>query len=319
MLVLNRRKALAVFGAGAATLATGWPKMLSADDDYFEKQLRTIGSSADAVTIRQALAQALVDPTWATLASTTLQNNITNLTGFQQDLLQSVSILTRDPASVSALIAGKTLTSAQIASLESINSAVRQNPAFKKLYQVADDLGDNTSLLSTYVQGLIASNSQTVPTPTGLGMPLLDAVIGDFVPVRQSTAFSNVATALNAVFSAPGFVGYLGDQPPRVVAQFIPIDTILAMTLPSDKDPALSPITLGTIEIIGGYAAIMAGLVAILIGGGALAVIAGILGIIAGLAALIVGFNDLYKDIDCDFDGDPSDPNDVPGNECPAV
>lgn len=303
-----------VAATGLITIGKGWPLVTRAAASTIQDQLTALFSTSDGTTVKRLTAHFLTDPALSTLASSTLQSIGSSLTSFQANMLKAILRMTSAPDVLSAIISGTPLTSAQKFALVSIKADLHNNPAIQKLISTGAQL-KSSSQLPAYVNSAVQNNLSPVPFPTTLGDPTLDLVIGDFAAVRLSPAFSNLATALAPIMQSPAFISFLQAQPPEVLVNVIPIGIRLALLLPNDRDPGLTDAQRGLLELF------------IAVGGAILAIVSlpeelltlGILGLIYALefAGALLGFDDLFKGIDCDFDGDPNDPNDVPGIECP--
>lgn len=325
---ITRRKLL-----GGGTLAAAglmvfgqkltWPLTVMADAndidaDDIKRQIAAISAGSDAAFVQQQIINLITDPAIAALATSTLQTGGNTLTGFQQSLLQSILIMTRDPASLGALASGAQLTDGQRQSINSIKKDLRNNPAIQLVIDTAQNAAKNGQLPG-FVGQTIANSRINLPFPTPLGSAALDAVARDIFNAKGSVAAANLTAALTPIIQSPNFISFLKTQQPEVVAGFIPPNILINLLLPTDIDPGILDIVKAGLEILGGIAGLIA---AILLAPEELtaAVIVGLtLAVFAALTAIAVGFIDLFQAIDCDFDGDPSDPNDVPGIECAPV
>jgi hypothetical protein len=131
-----------------------------------------------------------------------------------------------------------------------------------------------------------------------------------------STAFRSLASSANGVLNDPGAEQFVSTLQPIVVASYIPPAQLIGLLLPNDRDPAITDVLKAGLEIIGGVAGVIAVVTLApeeLAGAALVGVVAGI---IAAESALLVGIIDLGTALDCDHDGDPWDPDDVPGIEC---
>jgi hypothetical protein len=283
-----------------------------------QKDIANLLSAADAAALRQLAATALSDPAWPALAASTLQTTI-GLTSFQASLLMAIGDMTRDPAVISGLLLGGTAQRIQANSIARMRITVLANPAIRKLLYTAKNLrgSKNAGLLSNYVAKAVANLSMTLRPPTTLGSPTLDSVTKDIANLRLSAVYTKLAAGLIPILQEPNFIPYLRAQRASIIATFIPADVVLGLLLPSDLDPPLSDATRGIIEVLVTLASTILAIV-LLPEELALGALLGVLALIYGIevGGLILGFDDIFKGIDCDFDGDPSDPDDVPGLEC---
>jgi len=279
----------------------------------------------------------LVDPAFAVLAANTLQANATNLTGFQTSLLAATAILTRDPGSLGALVAGAHLTPAQRRSLASISRDLDRNPAIQVVKRTAATTlcGSNgAALLRQYVTADIGSTPLLGGPNTTLGNVALDAVVSDGYNLLTSNAFTNSNTAVSSLLVSSDLITFFQRLPPVVAANILPSSDLVGLMLPKDHDPVLPPAVVSTLGAIFHLTWFGVSLVTFL-GEAEIFFLAAVsvltlpfeLEIVLALwvSSILFGLKlsslikAIYKVIHCDYDGDPSDPNDSPGNECPAT
>jgi hypothetical protein len=321
---LSRRHLLKTGTAGVALAtvsATPWSLAL-ADPTTIQNQLAPIATSNDFVIVRQLLAAMLSDPAVRTLASSVLQNDAAQLTPFQSSLLGALLTATQDPGVINVIINGQAPTPRQRALIGQINGQLSSNAAIQVIRTTGAKLkgAQQTNLLTSYVSTAIGNDILPLGTISTLGDPNLDAIVQDFANLRNSTLFANIISSVVPILQDPDFITFLHNQPPEILAAFIPADVLIALKLPGDaSNPALT----GFLEIVGGFALILAaGILGIplLAGLEGLALIGAAIGLLlialGGCASIFAGVLNLFKQIDCDRDGDPNDPNDVSGGEC---
>jgi hypothetical protein len=307
---------LATLGA-AITIGVGLnPAHAISDDEGFEEMLETALSNPNIIKTKRLMANLISNPALVTLAQNIRQNNDSSLTNFKRSLIDAFLISTPHSAAIVASLTGKTLTNAERSELDFLAAGLSKNGAMRRLKSAGHALKNpkDSALLQTYVNQAMAADIVPLPIPTTLGDPNLDAVVADIFNLRSSTAYQSVVLALTPLSKSPGFLPALRKQPSTLVSGFTPMDIQLAFLLPVDKDP----FTPATIDAV--FAVILAVLGSILVAVQvplALAVTSVLAFVIAGVA-LGFAFFQLFKSIDCDFDGDPNDPEDVPGVECPA-
>lgn len=305
-------------GAGGLTVGGLSPTTAFAGTDRIEDALTSILTKTETATLKQLIATALTDPSVPALAASTLQTTV-GLTSFQAKLLSGIGDLTKDPGALSAWILGQMLRFQDRASLEAMKDAVMHNAAYRKILYSAKALRSKKNLptLTNYVTLDAATLSLTLHAPTTLGNAALDSIVGNIANIRNSSVGIKLANALVPIFQDPAFIPFLRKQRESVVAAFIPASVIIGFLLPVDRDPPLSDATRGVLEVL---TTIFATVGALLLLPEELALgtlIAALVCIYGGeITGLMLGFDDLFKGIDCDFDGDPSDPSDVPGGEC---
>lgn len=314
--ILSRRNFLSrsAWIAVGGLVAVGSPWSALADDggegqaaNVLRQQLRPIAASTDFQMVRQLLANLVQDPALPALASQTLQSAGSSLTAFQTSLLQSIAIVTRDPAALAARVSGAPLTEAQRESLETVRSNLDENPAIRRLRRAGTQLKSRKSvaLLQNYVGQVIANDGQSVPPVITSGNTTLDAVIRDAANARGSSAFANLAAAMAPIMQNAAFVPFLRRQEPEVLTTFLPSATAITLLLPNDVDPPLLGLTKAILELI---AAAIGAIIAILAVPEELVILA----FIGALAAILTALIDLQQALDCD--GDPMDPADA--GEC---
>ena len=101
-----------------------------------------------------------------------------------------------------------------------------------------------------------------------------------------------------------------------LLATLIPANVAIGLLLPTDKDPPLPDFVKGLLEafvVLASFATFVL-LLPVEITGAVAA--AAILAVLIAVAGLILAFDDIFKGLDCDFDGDPNDSSDIPGVEC---
>lgn len=298
-------------------------------DGRLTDQLRAVYATPAALTSRRLVGQMLVDPAFPALAKSILQTYASSLTGFQASMLSAIGVLTGDPAALNALVSGTKLTRAQRSSLESIGDAASRNPAMRTVIRTAAGLTSekNAVLLRQYVVGSFNGSLSLGGPFSTLGNPMLDALAKDVYAIANSSAFATTTAALAPIVNDPCFIDLVRRWPPEITATFIPPSVVLALVLPVDHDPVLPSSVQAELEFLFALAILVLGLeLFVLAAAEMFAAAAGEALFFATLAlfseAIQSGIeaahtvNDWYKTIDCDHDGDPSDPADVPGNEC---
>jgi hypothetical protein len=307
------RGSLATLG-GAITIGGGWHLASAAT---FEDQLDAVLVSSNANQVRQLMANLATDPALAALAQTILQNNGTSLTSFQQNLIQGLLTTVPYSAALYALISGTPLTQSQRVALNQLKGKLLANPAVQKLISAGAQLkgGNNADQLQLYVNQAIAGDTVALRTPTTLGNAQLDAVVADIFAVQASTAFRGFISAIVPLLQSPNFLPFLQTQDPLLVASFIPGNVLIAFLLPGDKDPFTPAVVNAVLNVIGTILLTIVLFATLPATVSATIVTLAIIGSAAIIASAFIG---LYTALDCDFDGDPLDPADVPGNECPA-
>jgi hypothetical protein len=298
-------------------------------EDRLTDQLRAVYATPAALASRRLAGQMLVDPAFPALAKKILQTYASSLTGFQASILGAIGILTRDPGALNALVTGTKLSRAQRGSLESIGDALARNPAVRTVVRTAERLRDekNTALLQQYVlQDITGGLNLGGPFAT-LGDASLDAFVKDVYALVNSTAFVSTAAAVTPIIRDPGFITFVRKSSPEIIATVIPGSVVMALMLPNDHDPPLVDYVtillpaLITLLLFGfALTEFLAAAIALFAVAEAALDVAVALGLF--WRAIDLGFEaahfveHLYKTIDCDHDGDPSDPNDSSGNEC---
>lgn len=298
-------------------------------EDRLTDQLRAVYATPAALASRRLVGQLLVDPAVPALAKSILQTYAGSLTGFQASMLGAIGILTRDPAALNALVTGTKLTRAQRASLESIGDTVSRNPAMRTVIRTAAGLSSekNAGLLRQYVVGSFNGSLSLGGPFATLGNPMLDAIAKDVYAIANSSAFATTAAALAPIVNDPGFIDLARRWPPEITATFIPPSVVLALVLPVDHDPVLPISVQAELALLFAVAVLVFGLELFLVAAAEMfAAEAGEALFFASVQlfsdAIQSGIdaahavNDWYKTIDCDHDGDPSDPSDVAGGEC---
>ncbi|MGH6858461.1 MAG: hypothetical protein ACRECP_12710 [Methylocella sp.] len=272
--------------------------------------------SSNASQVRQLMANLVTDPALTTLAQGLLQNNSSSLTNFQQSLIQAFLLSTPNSAALAAILTGQKRTDSQKHATERLKDELLKNPAVRRLKSAGHALKNpkKSDLLQLYVNQAVASDTVALHTPTTLGDPNLDAVVTDIFNLQSSAAYQGVISALTPLTQSPDFLRFLRKQPSLVLVSFMPVDVVLALRLPVDHDPFTPATVEAILELIAALAALIVAVYTVL---EELAIALAIILLIGLEAALTLAFLHLFKSIDCDFDGDPSDPNDVPGNECP--
>jgi hypothetical protein len=220
-----------------------------------ENRLAAVGSSPDAVALRNLIAGLVTDPAVPAFATEILQSASASLTTFQRSLLKSVSIATRDPAILTALLSHTPLSAAQSQSLQSVRNDLGNNAAVRQLLSTANQLKQQAPTLAAYVsQAVQSATNPPSPTalPTTLGDSPLDALVRHvFDVIVSSIAFRNVVAAAGPLLQSSDFVPYLQTLPPEVVANFIPPPVEIVLQLPDGVDPlTLDQIKAG-LEILG--------------------------------------------------------------------
>jgi hypothetical protein len=290
------------------------------EDDRFRRQLSAIASTADFSTIKQLFLTLLTEPALPALAAEIQTTYASSLTTFQSNYLAAFQLMTSDSALVAALISGASLTWEQRESKRKITEQLLRNPAIFKLLTTARHLRNhkNATTLNNYVIQAVANLSMTPHTPTTLGRAQLDAIASEIGNTRLSPAYASVGKSLAALMQESFFVDFLRDQSPAIVAGIIPPNLVVAMLLPNGVDPPLVLWVKGLLEIFG---AVGSTFLAILLSPVELLSFWIVVLIIAlGLAGEIIGMDDLFRGIDCDYDGDPFDTNDgSPSDPCIAT
>jgi hypothetical protein len=298
-------------------------------EDRLTDRLRAVYATPAALASRRLVGQLLIDPAVPALAKSILQTYAGSLTGFQASMLGAIGILTRDPAALNALVTGTNLTRAQRASLESIGDAASRNPAIRTVMRTAAGLSSekNAGLLRQYVVGgFNRSLSLGGPFAT-LGNPMLDAIAKDVYAIANSSAFASTTAALAPIVNDPGFIDVVRRWPPEITAAYIPPSVLLALMLPVDHDPVLPSSVQAELELLIVLAVLLIGLEIFIIAAAEMFAVTAGEALFWASAALFAdaiqsgidaanAVNAWYKTIDCDHDGDPSDTNDSPGNEC---
>lgn len=197
-----------------------------------EDQLAAVLSSPDAVSLRKLIAGFVTDPAVAALATNVLQSDGDSLSNAQRNLLTSISIATRDPATLSALISGTPLTEAQQRSRDSLLKDLENNAAIQLLLATANQLKQQASTLASEVSQDVTSLAIRLRQPPPVSQdPTLDAVLEHLVNIHESTSFRNVAAAMAPLMQSSDFIPFLQKQPPQVVAGFIPVAVQNALNL----------------------------------------------------------------------------------------
>jgi hypothetical protein len=312
--------AVAMTTTGVANAATA-----NAPEHALSNQIIAAYQSPAGLQVTAQLETLLSDPALPAAAMALLQSDgvsgRNDLTLFQQDLLKALITETTDPTLTAARLSGTPLSPQQRREERKLQAALRKNPAVDTLIEAGQQLRDSNQLapdVATVAAGNGTSYTTLTPPPTAGqgGSAALDTVIGDVAALRTSPSFSGLAFDLAPVLQNPGFVQLLEDQRPLDVASFLPVQNMISLLISHDSDPGITDIVKSSLEILGGVAAI--GAVILLapeeLAGAALAGV--VLGIVAGVSAVAVGMIDLGTALDCDLDGDPFDPADVPGVEC---
>jgi hypothetical protein len=277
------------------------------------------------VLVRQQMAKIFSDPALPAAARALIASDgpkgRNDLTSFQKDILEALIVETSDPGVISAELTGKPLSLRQQFRAQQIRSQLILNPSVQTLQRAGFGLKFSVQLGSD-ASAVNSSNSTAyaafTPAPTANhgGSAALDTALGDIAASRTSAAFNGLAAQLDPVFQGPGITPFLRGQSPLVLANFLPVGNLIALLNPQDHDPEITDVIKSSLEILGGLAAMGAAVLllpeeltaGIVVGTG--------LAIFAGWSAVAVGVIDLGTALDCDHDGDPFDPDDVPGDEC---
>ncbi len=336
---LKAGTSVAVAGFALSEMLAIVPQLAFAQSntEALESQLKSLYFNPNTPSLFKLLSSVTTDPAYATMATDILTNYGTSLTKFQTSLLQAFQIMMSDPGAISTVLSGQILTKSQGQSLKHIRSALRDNPAIHLILENAEKLREshNKQLLQSYVAASLPLNVNFTGPDTSLGDPTLDSVISDVYNLAGSPAFQGLQAPVNAVLQSPDFISYLQKQTPEVIATFIPSNVLLSFLLPNDQDPPLPqsiwdelflivPLSgvlnavLATISFISLTTAFLspAGVVLAIAGTAELDIALILLSGLWMVYKWAVAANDIYLTMDCDHDGDPSDPADVSGNEC---
>jgi len=320
-LIVAVSAAVALISTGVANAATA-----SDPEHSLAAQIAAAGQTPAGVQVRTQLGIVMSDPALPAAAAALLQSDgpggLNDLTLFQQDLLKALIIETSDPTLISAELTGSPLTPSQRLEARQLQSELLKNPAIDTLIKAGKQLRDSSSQLSSAIgtvtagTGVIYSTLTPPPTAGRGGSLALDAVISDVAALRMSSAFSGLALQMEPLFQDPAFPQLLEDQLPLSVASFLPVQDMISLLISHDRDPQLTDIAKAAMEILGGLAGIGAAIL-LLPEEITTAIFAGtLLAIFAAESAVVIGIIDLGQALDCDHDGDPFDPADVPGQEC---
>jgi len=300
--------AVPLLGGGISSArASGIPTLRS--------QMTTIATSAPANAVRAQLANLVSDPSlgqWA--AELTVQGG-TNLTTFQRDLLKAVETESSFGDVLTKLLNGTPLSADDQMRLAALRQGLSNNPAIQLLRSTGAQLKGSSSLAQD-ISGVVNTLNGPRQTPTPTGDAPRDAVLADISSVINGSAFTTLSSSTIPVLSDSGAPAFVSTLKPEVVATFLPPGQAIALLLPNDRDPFLTPTEKAGLEIIEGIAGYIAVIALAPEELTALALVGIAAGIIAAGAQLITGIADLGEALDCDHDGDPWDPNDTVGIEC---
>ena len=312
--------ALTISMAGTALASTP-----ASGSQSLSSQIAAAYRSPSGVQLRGQLASIFSDPALPAAAKALIQSDgpsgKNDLTDFQTDLLKALVTETGDPSLVAARLTGKALTFNQWADSVREQIELLRNPAVSTLARAGWQL-HNSPQLPADIAAVASNDSVTYSafTPPATanqgGSAALDSVIGDIAALRTSQAFTDYASKLTPVLQDSRFSSLLKGQSPLDIASFLPVSDMIALLIPNDHDPAILDVVKASLEILGGLAALGAVLLSSPIVIAGVTITATGLAITAAVSAIAVGVLDLATSLDCDHDGDPWDPADVPGQEC---
>jgi hypothetical protein len=300
-------------------------------------QLKALYTHPDTPALFKLLSTIASDPAYPAMATDILTNYGTSLTNFQTSLLQAFQTMTGDPGMISTVLSGQILTKQQGLSFKHIRSTLRDNPAIHMILEHANKLREphNKQILQSYVAAGLPLTVNFAGPNTTLGDPTLDAVVTDAYLLASSPAFQGLQTPVTSLLQRSDFISFLQKQPPEVIATYIPANILLSFLLPGDQDPPLPQNIWDQLYLIVPLSGVLNALLAtitffslssaFLTPAGVVLAIAGTIELDIALLILsglwmgykwAVAVNDIYMAMDCDHDGDPSDPSDVAGSEC---
>ena len=302
--------------AVAVLMASGIGPASAAGPISVNRQMTTIGQSQAAHDSLKLLATELESPALAAYASDLKTQGGSSLTNYQRDLLNVVIDTAKYNDLFGPLLSGTPISPAQLFEYAAFKRTVLSNPAVQLLiFKGAELKADPKTLaadISTVTGSDLGPSSFTGPT----GDAAMDAGLQDVATLPDSTEYNTLAGNVNTALQGPGAPLYVASLPPLVVSAFIPGSQSIKFLLPNDHDPAVFEAILGGLGIIAGIGGVIAAIALapeVLVGA---ALVGTIAALVAADATILAGELTVYHAYDCDLDGDPGDPADVPGNEC---
>ena len=302
--------------AVAVTMASGVGPASAAGPVGVSTQMTAIAQSQAARDSLKLLATELGSPALAAYASDLLTQGGSSLTNYQRELLKLVIDTAKYKDLFGPLLSGALLSPRQLIELASFKYTVLSNPDIRLLIVKGAELKADPKALAADITAVIGSDlgpsSFTGPT----GDAAMDAGLQDVATLPDSTEYNTLAGKVNTALQDPGAPAYVASLSPLVVSAFIPGSQSIKFLLPNDHDPAVFEAILGGLGIIAGVAGFIAAIALApeaLVGA---ALVGTIAALIAADATILAGGLTVYHAYDCDLDGDPGDPADVPGNEC---
>jgi hypothetical protein len=308
--------------AGAATRAK--PTTLP---NTAARQIIDAYRSASGIQVESQLTALLSSPSLRATATALLQSDgpagANDLTAFQAGMLNALIIGTSNPALLIAKISGRPLSWAERLQEKLLQQQLSHDGAVRTLIQSGSQLKRSSALagdISAAAAGTVTTYSTLYP-PTSVGQggsADLDSVIDDFASMRTSAAFTDFASQLGPPLGDPQIQGLVTSQPALRVAAFLPVAELVGLHISHGAFTlsALNGIKSAIMDIILPIAGLVISIltlpeeITVLVAAGL------VLGVIGTIYSVVNGVDTIANDLDCDHDGDPFDPADMPGQEC---